>query len=177
MLKFIDEYANQPIMSLRGGRKISSTIEPLINPDKLSILGFYSEDRASGKDKILLINDIREFGDMGIIINSEEDLTDPSDLVKLESIIDMNFELLNKPIVTQSGKKLGKVDNYAIDDITYKIEKIYGKPNSLKTLSANDYIISRRQIVSVSETELIVKDALIKQSRMSKLPIFSPAQT
>ena len=177
MLRFIGEYVNTPVMGIRGGRRLSLTLEPIINPHKLSVYGFYCEDRASGIDKILLAEDIREFSDVGIIIDSEDNLTDPSDLVRDEDIIDMRFEIISKRLVSQSGKKLGRVEDYAIDDISYRIEKIYGKPLALKTLSTNDYIIGRRQIASVNQDEIIVKDAVVKNGNRAHRPSLNPLQS
>jgi len=161
-------------MSLRSGRRLSSILEPIIDPNKLTITGFYAEDRASGLDKILLVEDIREFGELGIIVDSEEDLVDSSDLVRLETVLNMNYEIIGKKLVSQSGKKLGYVEDYAIDDLTYKVEKIYGRPTALKTLSTNDYVIGRRQIASVSPDEITVKDATSKSGSRSRRPSLNP---
>ncbi len=174
MLRFIKEYVDVPIMSLRGGRRISSTLEPVINGNKLRIEGLYCEDRASGVDKILLTEDVREFSDVGIIVDSEESLMDPSDLVRLEEVLEMNFSVIGKRLVTQSGKKLGHVEDYAIDDTTFKIEKIYARPTALKTFSINDYIINRRQIASVNHDEIVVKDAVVKSGNRSRKPSLNP---
>ncbi len=173
MLRFINEFENQPVMSLRGGRRISTTLEPLLNPHKLRVEGLFCEDRASGVDKILLMEDVREFSDVGLIVDSEENLMDPADLVRLEDIMQMNFTMVGKRLVTQSGKKLGRVEDFAIDDVSYRIEKIYARPTALKTLSTNDYIISRRQIASVNHDEVIVKDATVKDNK-ARRPSLNP---
>jgi sporulation protein YlmC with PRC-barrel domain len=174
MLRFIDEFEQLPVMSIRGSRRISTTLETIIDPHKLSVVGFYCDDRASGIDKILLVEDIREFSEVGLIVDSEENLIDPADLVRLEKILQLNFQIIDKKLVSQSGKKLGKVENYAIDDMTYRIEKLYGRPSVLKTLSTNDYIIARRQIASVNENEVVVKDATIKEGNRAKRPSLNP---
>lgn len=174
MLRFIGEYIDTPIMGLRGGRRLSQTLDPIIDPHKLKIAGFYVEDRATGIDKILLVEDVREFSEVGIIVDSEDAFMDAGDLVRLESILDMNFEIIGKKLVTQDGKKLGRVEDFAIDDLTYRIEKIYGKPQALKTLSTNDYIIGRRQIASVNQEEIVVKDAVVKDGNRAHRPSLNP---
>ncbi len=176
MLRFISQYENVTVMSLRGGRRISTTIEPIINPHKLRIEGLYCEDRASGIDKILLMEDIREFSDLGIIVDSEDSLMDPADLVRLEKVIQMDFSLIGNRLVTQSGKKLGHVEDFAIDDISYRIEKIYARPTALKTFSTNDYIINRRQVASVSHDEVIVKDATVRGNK-ARRPSLNPLRS
>ena len=174
MLRFISEYEDVPVMSLRGGRRISSTLEPIINPHKLRIEGFYCEDRASGIDKVLLIEDVREFSDVGLIVDSEDNLMEPADLVRLEEILDMHYTVHGKRLVTESGKKLGHVEDFAIDDGSFRIEKIYARPNALKTFSSNDYIINRRQIASVNMEQVIVKDAVVKRGEKSRRPSLNP---
>ena len=174
MLRFVNEFIDLPVLSLRGGRRISTTLEAIIDPRKLRVVGFYADDRASGIDKILLVEDIRELTEMGIIVDSEDSLTDPSDLVRLEEVLNMQYEIVNKKLVTQSGQKIGKADDFAVDDTTFKIEKIYGRPVAMKALK-DDFIISRRQIASVSMEDITVKDAFVRdQKRHSKRQSFSP---
>ena len=104
------------------------------------------------------MEDIREIAAEGIIVDSEDSLVDPSDLHRIEDILDLNFHLVNKNVITESGNKLGKVENFAIDSVSYRIEKIYARPTITKTLSSSDYIISRRQLAGVNQREVIVKD-------------------
>ena len=120
---------------------------------------------------------MREFSDVGLIVDSEDNLTDPSDLVRDEDILNMQFEIIGKKLVTQSGKKLGRVEDYVVDDISYRIEKIYARPTAIRTLSTNDYIIARRQIASVNEDEIIVKDAVVKGGNRAHRPSFNPLQS
>lgn len=175
MLRFIGEFIDVPVMELRGGRRLSETLEAIIDPHKLKVIGFYVDDRAAGSDRILLVEDIRDIADdTGIIVDSEDVLTDPSDLVRLEDILDMGFEIRGKKLTTQSGKRLGKIDDYAIDDMSFRIEKLYGRPTAIKTLSTNDYIISRRQIASVNQNEVIVKDAAVKDGNRVSRPSLNP---
>lgn len=168
MLTFVDQYLHMPILSIRGGRRISMTVDPILDPHKMKVLGFYAEDRASGVDKILLLEDIREFSSAGLIVDSEESLVEPSDLVRLEEILDLNFHLLEKRVVTESGKKIGSVENYAMDDTSFRIEKIYARPTAMKALSTNDFIISRRQIAGVTNSQVIVKDAVVKDKKAER---------
>lgn len=174
MLKFINDYLDRPVMSLQSGQRITSTTDVLIDPRNLTVAGLYCEDRVSGSDKILLIDDIREIGKLGIIVDSDESISEASDLIRLQEIIDIGFDPIGKNIITQSGQKLGKIDDYAIDDISFKIEKFYGKPSVLKSLNTNDYIINRRQVSSVNRDEVIVKDSFVESSKSTAKPSFSP---
>ncbi len=175
MLRFIDQLVGMPIVGIRSSEQISSTIEAIINPRKLCIEAFYCEpDRVSDTDMVLFTTDIREVGHLGIIVDSEDVIMPTADLVRLEEITALNFQLIGKNIVTESGKKLGKIENYTIEDTTFRIEKLYARPQMFKTISTNDFIVSRRQIASVNDKNVIVKDALAGQNNRAQRPFFNP---
>lgn len=174
MLRFIDQLINQPILGIRGGRQLALTLEPILDPRKLKIEAFYSQVRTSQDDMVLFTSDIRELGSLGIIVDSEDVIMPTTDLVRLEELIDLNFDLLGKLVVTESGDRLGKVDNYAVDDLNFKIEKIYAKPTGLKALNKSDFVIARRQVANVNNKEVVVKDAFVKKESRQRSPSLNP---
>lgn len=174
MLRFIDQLIDTPIVGIRGGRRLSSVIEPIINPHKMAIEAFYCDDKVVDSDMVMFTSDIREIGRMGIIVDSEDVIMPMADLVRLEEIANINFQLIGKNVINESGKKLGKVENYTIDDLNFRIEKIYARPTAIKALSSNDFIISRRQVVSVNNNEVIVKDATNKRRQGNRRPSLNP---
>lgn len=177
MLRFVDQLVEQPVVGIRSGKQLSMTLDPIINPHKMSIEAFYVQDRTQDIDTVLFANDIREIGPMGLIVDSEDALMPMSDLIRLEEIAGLNFQLINKKVVTESGKRLGRVENYAVNDQNFMIEKIYARPVAIKTLSSNDFIISRRQIASVNNDQVVVKDAFVQNTKRSRTPSFNPLKS
>lgn len=173
MLRFIDQFPGLPILSLRNGRTIAKLSDPIIDPNNLTIVAFYCELRTTDGDTVVFVNDIREFSNKGIIVDSEENLMEIEGLVRLEKIIEINFSLIDKKVISDKKRKVGKVTDYTIDDRTFSIEKLYVRPTLLKNISGGDLIIGRRQIVEVNDSEVVVKDADIQVGAKKKKPAFN----
>jgi len=158
MLQLSQSLLNRPILSLRTGTPIGTTTTPLINPNNLKIEGLYCQDRFDKKQAILLYQDIRDVLPQGIVVNDHEALSDPSELVRLDSIINLNFELIGKVVVTVSKDRVGKVTDYATEIETMYIQKIYVGQNLLKSFTGGSLSIDRSQIYEITSKRVIIND-------------------
>ena len=159
MLRLSLTFSELPILSLRTGTEVALIKCPIINPDNLKIEGFYVEDLFDKKlNLILLTQDIREILINGFAINDHEVLTHPSELHRLKKVLDHNIDPISKPVITESRKRLGKLSEYAVDDQSFFIQKIYVSQSILKNITGASLILDRNQIVDVNSSNIIVKD-------------------
>lgn len=85
MLQLSQTLIGRPVMSLRTGTAVATTISAIFNPNNLKIEGFYVQDSFDSKKKlILLCQDIREIIPQGIVINDHEVLGESDELVRLK---------------------------------------------------------------------------------------------
>lgn len=106
---------------------------------------------------MLLAEDVREIMPGGLAINDESDLSDPADLVRHKEILDINFELLEKPVRTKR-RKLGKVSDYSYNDGLF-VQKLYVARPLHKVFTADDtLLIDRTQILEVTDHYILVRD-------------------
>lgn len=174
MLQLSNSLLNQPVMSLRTGGEIAIAQQPIFNPNNLKIEGFYCTDKFDNKQLILLAQDIREKIKQGFIVNDHEVLAEPSELVRLLPIMELQFELMGKPVYTVNKQKLGKVNDYAVDDLSMYVQKLYVGQNILKSFSGGNLSIDRNQIIEVTDRKIIVNDPLIPVK--NTVPAGAPAQ-
>src|SRR5690606_36444232 len=106
MLRLSATITNLPVLSLRTGGKVDDASEPIINPNNLKIEGWFCTDVFNRSTLILLSQDIRDFVPQGIAINDHSDLADPEDLVRLEEVLNLEFKLIGKSVVTNRGRKM-----------------------------------------------------------------------
>ena len=151
---------NQPVMSLRTGGQVATATMPIINPNNLKIEGWYCQDRFSKDTLILLSQDVRDVIRQGLVINDHDNLSDPSELVRLKEMLELKFELLGKPTVTLNKQRLGKVDDYAVEIDTFYIQKIYLAQSILKNLKDGNLGVDRSQIVEITNRKIVVEDLL-----------------
>lgn len=160
MLQLSSTIINQAVLSLRTGGQVALATEPLINPNNLKIEGFYCADHFDKNQLILLTQDIRDHVEKGFVIDDHEVLADPEELVRLKEVLDLRFELVGKSVVTVNKQRLGKVSDYAVDDSSLYIQKIYVSPQLIKSLSGGNLSIDRSQIVEISDRKIIVQELL-----------------
>ena len=98
MLQLSTALLNQPVMSIRTVGEIARTESAFINPNNLKIEGFYCIDQFSKQRLVLLTQDIRDQTKQGLIVDDHEVLTEPGELVRLQSVLELKFELLGKPV-------------------------------------------------------------------------------
>ncbi|HEY5805798.1 MAG TPA: hypothetical protein VIS56_00240, partial [Candidatus Saccharimonadales bacterium] len=121
------------------------------------IEGFFCKTN-SRKQLILVTQDIRDVLPQGIVVNDEDVLTDPNELVRLNSIIGINFELVGKQVETASRQKLGKVNDYATETESMYIKKIYITQPIYKNFSGGNLGVDRTQIVEITDKKIVVND-------------------
>ena len=157
-----------PIMSLHSGTQLSKTIEAIIDPRTLQIVAFYCEPLDVSTELILHVSDIREVGSLGYIIDDSDKLMTLDNLVRLQDIIDMEFELAGCRVVDDTDAKLGRVIDYSYDPEDFMVQKIEVKPPLLSSLSTSSHLIGRSQIISVTRGKIIVKSPRIQNKAERK---------
>jgi uncharacterized protein YrrD len=160
MLQLSGSLLNRPILSLRSGGPVAWVAAPIINPNNLKLEGFYCNDTIDKKRLILLYQDIRELSKQGFIIDDHDVLAHPGDLVRLKNVLELNFELLKKPVVTVSKDKIGKVSDYAFETDTMYIQKLYVSRSILRNIASGSLSIDRSQIVEITNNKIIINELL-----------------
>ncbi len=159
MLQLSTSLLNRPVLSLRTGDTIAMTTTAVINPNNLKIEGFYCVDN-SKKELILLYQDIRDLIPQGFVVNDHDALVDPDDLVRLKDVLRLRFDLRNKPVVTVSKEKIGKVTDFATEIETMYIQKLYVSQSLLKSFSGGNLGVDRSQIVEITPSRVVINDLL-----------------
>jgi uncharacterized protein YrrD len=172
MLQLSASLLNQPVMSLRTGGEIAKIESAIFNPNNLKIEGFYCTDHFSRQKLILLTQDIRDNIKQGIVVNDHEVLSEPDELIRLQPILELNFELLGKPVETMSKHKVGKVTDFAVDSQSLYVQKIYVGPSLIKSLTSGQLSVDRNQIVEITNRRIVIKDldAPIKGGAVATAP-------
>jgi len=175
MLQLSASLINQPVMSLRTGAPIATTTAAIINPNNLKIEGFYCQEKASKDQLVVLYQDIRDVIAQGIVVNDHEALTRPDELVRLKDIMELNFELLGKPVVTASKEKIGKVNDYATETTTMYVQKLYVGQPLLKSLAGGSLSVERTNIIEITNRKIVIQDPLQPTKLKAAMPIGAPA--
>lgn len=158
MLKLSVSLLNKPVLSLRTGGLVATAIRPLVNPDNLKIEGFYCADRFSKAELILLTQDIREVLAKGFVINDHDVLAEPDDLVRLKEVLEIDFQVIGKQVVTLDKQKVGKVSDYAVETNTMYIQKLYVTQSLMRSLTGGSLSIDRSLVHETTPKRIIITE-------------------
>ncbi len=158
MLKLHETLIGAAVLSLRTGGRAGTTTGLIINPNNLRVAGWYVDDRFSSDRLVLLANDVRDITAKGIIINDHEVLSQPEELIRLKEILEIGYDPLGKKVVSESGKKYGKVSDYSVETNSMIVKKIYASRSILKDFSGGNLSIDRNQIIEITKTKIIIAD-------------------
>lgn len=159
MLQLSASLLNKSVLSLRTGAPVAKVLTPIIDPNNLKIEGFYCEDRYDKKKRpVLLCQDIRDILADGYVVNDHDVLTDPAELVRLQKVMEVDFNLIGKQVVTVDKVKVGKVSDYATDTSSMYVQKLYVAQSILKNLAGGSLSIDRSQINEITPKRIIINE-------------------
>jgi sporulation protein YlmC with PRC-barrel domain len=171
MLRLSNALYGIPIISIRVGAVIGTTIEPIIDPNDLKIIGWYCELLNRRQTMILQVSDVREIIPEGVVVDDDHALSNPEDLVRLEKLLKINYQLIEKVVMTDRKRRIGKVNDYTIDTGSFYITKLYVARSLLKSFNDGQVIIDRTQIIKLTDRRVIVKDTEQRAGIRSALAI------
>jgi uncharacterized protein YrrD len=164
MLLPIEQLTNLPVMSLQTGTELARTTSAIIDPRGMKIVAFYVDGPLlETHPSVLHPEDIRELSDIGFIVDNSERLMPLDGLVRLQTIIDLNFELIGMKVIDEHKRKLGKVIDYVVEPDGFTIQQLSTQQPLLRSLSTATHLIRRSQIIAVRKDAIVVKGGAIKE--------------
>lgn len=146
-------FTSMPIGSVRSSGRIGIVTGLIVNPHNLHVDALKCRV-ARGEEQLLSPIDIKNLSPTGIVINDHDNLLDIEDAVRLEPILKINYDLLNK-IAYEGKRKIGKVEGFAINSDSLFIQKIYIRPGLLARVNTDQLTYDRSAIVEVTDTKIV----------------------
>jgi sporulation protein YlmC with PRC-barrel domain len=149
----------QPVISLQTGQQVARLHEPLVTVGKLELIAFTCRTSRSEPTLLLMAGDVRQYAPDCIIVDDEDTLTDPADIVRLTADLKDRYSPLGKPVFADSGRKLGNVEDYELNLEKNCVQKIHvGQPFWASWFNP-PLQIDRSQILDVTPSRITVRDA------------------
>ncbi|RKW01191.1 MAG: hypothetical protein D8B38_04635 [Candidatus Saccharimonas sp.] len=150
--------ANYPVMSLQMGGKVGSLAQPLVDPATLTIVA-YTVNGSFANDTTMLLRlaDVREMSELGMIIDSVDELITPTDVIKIQRLYELKFHLLGMTVQDKRGRRLGKISDYTIETGNFVIQQLIVRRSWLHRLNDAELVIHRSQIIEINNDAIIVQ--------------------
>lgn len=147
-------------MSLQTGTELARTNTPVIDPRTLTIVAYslvgpHLADPAA----LVRIADVRELGNLGMIVDSVDELILPSDVIAIKTVLDFGFHLEGIAVVSTRGRRLGKVIDFTIDPTSFVIQQLVVRRPLLQSLTDTELLVHRAQIKEVTNRAIIIEQA------------------
>ncbi len=163
MLLSNKELSNQSVLSLQIGGPIGRVKRAIVDPKDLTILALELDNGWLEKERSFILSDsVREHHKIGLVVDSADEIVGYDDVIKLQKLLDQQFDLLNLKVYTEAGKFIGVIIEFTIVYNLFLIYQIYVKKTNWKNFFGEDLIIDRNMIVDVTNDKLIIKDEFEK---------------
>lgn len=159
-----------PVMSLRTGHQVAAVEKTIINPFDLSVQAFKLSGRRLERpqNSYLLPDDIREISRVGLIIDDSQEIVASTDVVKLQQILDLNFELIGLPVVDKKRRRIGKVLDFTIVGDAMLVYQLIVKRPLFKDFLDPELTIHRSQIAQITQNQVIIKNELAELRELDR---------
>ncbi|MDO4527920.1 MAG: PRC-barrel domain-containing protein [bacterium] len=151
-----------PVLSLHVGGEIARVVALVVEPEKLKVVAFQVlVSFISGEDEpgeFLESRDVREFSQMGMIVDSEEVFVNTGEVVSLDKVLSYQFSPFGLKVVTKAGANLGKVVDFVVETDGFLIRQLIVRRPIMKAILDPELVIPRSEIVEVTDDKIIVKD-------------------
>jgi len=147
-----------PVMSLQTGGRLAHTTRPIIDPANLHVIAYeITGPLLTQHPSFLRTADIREFGRLGMIIDSNDEIVGLEDVLKIEELYNLGFPLIGMPVLDEHKHRLGKVNDYTLDTTEFAIEQLNVNRGFIKGFNDTGLLIHRSQIVEINDKAIVVK--------------------
>ena len=113
-----------------------------------------------------------------MIIDSSDEFIGLSDVIKIQTIYNLNFNLIGISVVDEMKRKIGKVDSYNVDTDNFMIQQLNVRQSLIKSLASTGLLIHRSQIVEINNQSIVIKAAANKLTTTvnanNKMPFVNP---
>lgn len=146
-----------PIVSIQTGAVIGQADRAVIDPGKLLVVAYEVKGPLTTKHPAYIrVADVRELSDMGIIIDSTDELVYAGDVIKLDEVEQYHFSLIGMHVIDEKRKKLGKIADYTIDMGSFYIQQLTVRRPLMQSLNDTELLIHRTQIIEINNDAIVV---------------------
>lgn len=151
------------VMGLQTGTKLAQIAHPVIDPSNLKIAAYVIEGpMLTVHPSLLRIADVREMGEIGMIVDSSDEFIAVDDVIKIEELYHLGFSITGMSVIDDKKHKLGKVEDYGLDSDSFIIEQLHVNRGIFKSLTETSLIINRSQIVEINNQHIVVRSTAKK---------------
>lgn len=143
--------ARLAVAEINRQMKIGYIYRGVIDADKLAIIGFLVKKNLLARPLFVSAEETVDLEKSGLLIQSEDSLVPPSEIVRAARILSHKVDLIGLPVLTKDNRYLGRVYDFSFEIPTYRIASFY----LIKFFRRR--IIGRSKIIKITPKALVVE--------------------
>lgn len=157
-----NQIIGSPVLVVSNNKEIGKVKELIINFETGKLLGFQLSEGLLKELRVLRLEDVKEMKDTKIFVDNDISIKPLHNFSQFEDLLKKEIKIKDNNVVTESGRELGTIVDFSLDEVSYKIDKLFVKNSFLRDLFKGKLIISFDKIISISKSAIVVKDDFIK---------------
>lgn len=159
MKKLFSELIGQPVMSRDSAKPVARVFDLVFDPANG---GFIALSAHPTLQQVVGARDIVSWAPQ-IMIRDHESIIEPSEVVRIQKVLNMRASFLHNRVETESGMYLGRVHDYLMDVTAGALLKIMVSKSFLGIVRFQERIIPMSEIIRVEPERIVVKDDLLME--------------
>lgn len=156
----------QPVMSLQTGQIVAWIGPPVLDIATLEVIAFTCRLPHGHEPLLVMASDVRQYASDCVIIDDEDELTNPEDIVRLNSE-HRRYSPLGTQVIADTGRRLGIVEDYSINLDTSRVQHLHVRQPLWRGLFNSNLIIDRTQIIDITPERITVRDSTVTDTVLS----------
>lgn len=152
LLVLASDIIKLPVAAIDLSARVGKVRDVFVDTDTGDFIGVTVTVDWLGKPKFVTAQDIVAIEPRGLIVKTSSHLVEIEEIVKVKKIYEKRFRLIGLSVITQSGRRLGKVTDLVISTQTNKVVRIYVGS------WLQDRIIPWHKIVKIDRKAVVVED-------------------
>jgi uncharacterized protein YrrD len=159
MLYEAKSLSNLPVLSLGLGNTLGISSAIIIDPETGKLLGILLRSKYFWQtSKVIAFSDIYKINSEIILVKDDQSLTNLESIVRIKKVVDQKIYILGSQVMTESGQKLGKTENFVINADLGILAKIYVEGFLNKDYFKGTRVIPANKIISIERKKIVVTD-------------------
>lgn len=169
MDRFYTKIVGLPVVEDDNVRALTTVKDVVIDPEKGKILAFIVD---TNKNLIITPMDVISWHDV-LHINDRNVIIHGDEILRVQTVQKHDVKVFGNRVETKDGKYLGKVMDYAIDDHSMVLKKLFVAKGILGLVRYDTRIIAAKNILEILPDKIVVKDdlATVKAESKEKIPV------
>jgi len=154
---------NKPVFAEEEKEEVGQVLEIIIDPENGQILGFLVS-QPFAKPSVVSNMDVLDISNDAIVINSANSLISPSEIIKIQEILNQKIKILGARAETESKKPLGRIEDFIIETETGSLMKFYIKSGFFSPL----LILPATSVLKIEKNKVIFSDDVLTSPKATE---------